>query len=104
MTKCSISRCGNDAVVKGLCRKHYMRLRRNGDATATKTPGPKPGKADPIIEELARAMVRDRSSSHAGALPKGLDSLGRPQSRNGGRLRRRFKDRRRGERLARFTG
>ncbi len=61
MTKCSIKRCGNDAVVRGLCRKHYMRLRRNGDATVTKTPGPKPRKADPI-EELARTMVRDRSS------------------------------------------
>ena len=60
MPKCSIKRCGNDAVIKGLCRKHYMRLRRNGDATATKTPGPKPRKADPI-EEVARAMVRDRS-------------------------------------------
>jgi len=59
MTKCSIQRCGNDAVIKGLCRKHYMRLRRNGDATATKTPGPKP-RADPI-EEAARMMVRDRS-------------------------------------------
>jgi hypothetical protein len=60
MTKCSIKPCGNDAVVKGLCRKHYMRLRRNGDATATKTPGPKP-KAD-FIEELARAMISNRSS------------------------------------------
>jgi len=36
-----------------------MRLRRNGDATATKKPGPKP-RADPL-EELARTMVRDRS-------------------------------------------
>jgi hypothetical protein len=59
MTKCSITRCGNDAVIKGLCRKHYMRLRRNGDATVTKTPGPKP-RADPH-DELARKMVRDRS-------------------------------------------
>jgi hypothetical protein len=59
MLKCSIKRCGNEAVAKGLCRKHYMRLRRNGDATATKTPGPKP-RADPV-EELARSMVRDRS-------------------------------------------
>ena len=60
MTECSITRCGNDAVIKGLCRKHYMRLRRNGDATATKTPGPKPREADPL-EEFARTMVRDRS-------------------------------------------
>jgi hypothetical protein len=60
MTKCLIKRCGNDVVVKGLCRKHYMRLRRNGDATVTRIPGPKPREGDPV-EELTRTIVRDRS-------------------------------------------
>jgi hypothetical protein len=58
--KCSIKQCGSEAAVKGLCRKHYMRLRRNGDAAVTKLPGPKPREDDPL-EELARMLVRDRS-------------------------------------------
>jgi hypothetical protein len=56
MTRCSIKRCGNEAVIKGLCRKHYMRLRRNGDATVTKTPGPKP-RADPL-DELGSVWIQ----------------------------------------------
>jgi hypothetical protein len=60
LMKCSIKRCGNKVVVKSLCRKHYMRLRRNGDGAVTKLPGPKPRQDDPL-EELARMLVRDRS-------------------------------------------
>jgi len=60
LMKCSIKRCGNKVAVKGLCRKHYMRLRRNGDAAVTKLPGPKPRQDDPL-DELARMLVRDRS-------------------------------------------
>jgi len=75
MPKCSIKRCGNDAVIKGLCRKHYMRLRRNGDATTTKTPGPKP-RADPI-EEAARMMVRDRSPRTLARCRRALTLLAR---------------------------
>jgi hypothetical protein len=60
LMKCSIKRCGGKAAVRGLCRKHYMRLRRNGDAAVTKLPGPKPRQDDPS-EELARMLVRDRS-------------------------------------------
>jgi hypothetical protein len=60
LMKCSIKRCGNKVAVKGLCRKHYMRLRRNGDAAVTKLPGPKPRQDDPL-EELACMLVTDRS-------------------------------------------
>jgi hypothetical protein len=60
LMKCSVKRCGSTAAVRGLCRKHYMRLRRNGDAALTKLPGPKPREDDPS-EELARMLVRDRS-------------------------------------------
>jgi hypothetical protein len=60
MKKCSIKRCGNAAAVKGLCHKHYRRLRRNGDATATRKPGRKPD-LDHELEESARELVCDRS-------------------------------------------
>jgi hypothetical protein len=60
LMKCSIRQCGSKAAARGLCRKHYMRLRRNGDAAVTKLPGPKLRQDDPL-EELARMLVRDRS-------------------------------------------
>ncbi len=40
--KCSIHGCINEAAVRGLCRMHYMRARRTGDATRTHQRGPKP--------------------------------------------------------------
>jgi hypothetical protein len=58
--KCSVKLCDSKAAVRGLCRKHYMRLLRNGDAGVTKLPGPKPRQNDPL-EELAGMLVRDRS-------------------------------------------
>jgi len=61
LMKCSVRKCGSKAAVRGLCRKHYMRLRRNGDAAVTKLPGPKPRQDNPS-EELARTLVRDRSA------------------------------------------
>jgi hypothetical protein len=39
---CSIQGCAGKAIAKGLCSKHYMRLRRTGDATKVTKPGPKP--------------------------------------------------------------
>ena len=35
---CSYAGCNAAAVVKGLCRKHYMRLRRAGDASKIRRP------------------------------------------------------------------
>jgi hypothetical protein len=81
MTRCSIKRCGNEAIIKGLCRKHYMRLRRNGDATVTKKPGPKL-RADPL-DELARKMVRDRSPRTLARCQRALTLLGGLSSETG---------------------
>lgn len=40
MNYCSIDGCDDPVKAHGLCAKHYMRLRRNGDARAVKPPGP----------------------------------------------------------------
>jgi hypothetical protein len=63
MKKCSIHPCDNPAIIKGLCRKHYMRLRRNGDAAVTRKPGPKPSQAagDKHVEELIDMLAGNRS-------------------------------------------
>ena len=45
MSNCTIENCPNEAVAKGLCPQHYMRVRRTGSATAPPAkPGPKPKK------------------------------------------------------------
>jgi DNA-binding response OmpR family regulator len=38
---CTIEGCDRKPVAKGLCAKHYMRVRRNGDPNQTRTPGRK---------------------------------------------------------------
>ena len=38
---CTSEGCEGKAVAKGLCSKHYMRLRRAGDPNVTRKPGPK---------------------------------------------------------------
>jgi hypothetical protein len=38
---CVIEDCPADPVAKGLCAKHYMRLRRQGDPNKTAKRGPK---------------------------------------------------------------
>lgn len=30
MKKCSVDGCNNNSICKGLCNKHYLRLKRNG--------------------------------------------------------------------------
>jgi hypothetical protein len=37
---CNIEGCTNNTVAKGLCAKHYMRMRRNGDASTVRKRGP----------------------------------------------------------------
>ena len=37
---CSIEGCDGKTVAKGLCAKHYMRVRRTGDPSKTRPPGP----------------------------------------------------------------
>jgi uncharacterized protein involved in exopolysaccharide biosynthesis len=86
---CSIQGCPNKAVVRGLCRMHYMRARRTGDATRTRQRGPKPKPfGDPelskaegqVITELRRQIAQARARvtelrrrlAHAEARIKGL--------------------------------
>ena len=67
---CSIQGCANEAAVRGLCRMHYMRARRTGDATRTRRRGPKPKPfVDPeldrtegqVITELRRQLAQAKS-------------------------------------------
>jgi|SRR6516165_8224110 len=67
---CSIQGCPNKAVVRGLCRMHYMRARRTGDATRTRQRGPKPkpyidpevSKAEgQVITELRRQLAQAKA-------------------------------------------
>jgi hypothetical protein len=41
---CTIDGCAAKPIAKGLCSKHYMRVRRGGDASKKRKPGPKPDK------------------------------------------------------------
>jgi TolA-binding protein len=68
---CIIQGCPNKAVVRGLCRMHYMRARRTGDATRTRQRGPKPkpfidpevSKAEgQVITELRRQLAQAKAS------------------------------------------
>jgi hypothetical protein len=55
---CGIDGCEGKAVAKGLCAKHYARLRRHGNADKTCKPGPKPH----YTRDVARAYFPERSS------------------------------------------
>jgi len=37
---CDVKDCPNNSVAKGLCAKHYMRARRNGDPNKVRKRGP----------------------------------------------------------------
>jgi hypothetical protein len=37
---CKVTDCKNKPVAKGLCAKHYMRMRRTGDANTVRKRGP----------------------------------------------------------------
>src|SRR3954452_23181247 len=54
---CTIEGCGNKPVAKGLCAKHYMRLRRTGDPLRTRRSGPKPS----ALVAAQRELLRDCS-------------------------------------------
>jgi hypothetical protein len=49
---CTVPDCQSPAVVKGLCVKHSMRLRRHDDPAKVNRPGRKDGDAD--MRELLR--------------------------------------------------
>ena len=56
---CSIEGCDGKTVAKGLCAKHYMRVRRTGDPSKTRPPGP-PRKAG--LTAFLRGQFSDLSS------------------------------------------
>jgi hypothetical protein len=47
---CTIDGCEGKPFAKGLCSKHYMRLRRAGDPNVTRKPGPKPVEYKRVLE------------------------------------------------------
>ena len=56
---CKIEGCWGKPVAQGLCAKHYMRLRRHGNATETHKPGPKPSR----LNVAFRALMADSELS-----------------------------------------
>jgi hypothetical protein len=54
---CSIKGCEDKPIARGLCAKHYMRLRRTG----TTDDGRKPGRPPDEVLALIRTMVSDYS-------------------------------------------
>jgi hypothetical protein len=55
---CSIEGCDGKTALKGLCAKHYMRVRRTGDPSKTWLPGP-PRKAG--LTAFLRSQFSDLS-------------------------------------------
>ena len=55
---CTFPECQAPAVVKGLCAKHNMRLRRHGDPAQVNRRGRK--RVDPVVRETMRELS-DRS-------------------------------------------
>ncbi|OBI53596.1 hypothetical protein [Mycobacterium sp. E787] len=58
VTPCSVDSCQRQVKAKGLCEKHYRRMRRTGDPNQVRKPGPAP---DPY-----RAQVRGLQYSDFG--------------------------------------
>jgi hypothetical protein len=56
MDACSIEGCCDTIVAKGLCAKHYMRRRRNGDPTTVRKRGPQPGWSRLSAERIGRGF------------------------------------------------
>jgi hypothetical protein len=55
---CIVEGCDAEAVAKGYCRRHYMRQRRHGDASAVKPAG-RPAKDG--LADITRQMFREWS-------------------------------------------
>jgi hypothetical protein len=52
---CRIDGCDREPTAKGLCAKHYMRLRRAGDPNHVRKSGPKPSENRSLLTPRARA-------------------------------------------------
>ena len=57
MSNCAIPGCPHEAVAKGLCAKHYMRLRRAGDPMAKLQAGRKAQSDDPELAAIRREVL-----------------------------------------------
>jgi hypothetical protein len=51
--RCKVQDCTHDAVARGMCMMHYMRVRRTGDSDIKGKPGPKPREATTPRQEIA---------------------------------------------------
>jgi hypothetical protein len=61
MSACTIAGCPSEAVAKGLCAMHYMRVRRGGDPNAEFKPRqPKPRSGDPEMDVLREEVAELR--------------------------------------------
>ena len=61
MTWCAHPDCQAETVAKGLCGRHYMRLRRHGDAGKVKKAGRPSGWRVAVLETFAGSSVSRRS-------------------------------------------
>jgi S-adenosylmethionine decarboxylase len=67
---CNIVGCGRASIAKDLCAKHYMRLRRTGDANRVRKPGPKKR-----AESVKRSSFHDWSPSTQARFDQALRML-----------------------------
>jgi hypothetical protein len=58
---CTIEGCEAHATVKGLCSKHYMRVRRHGDPNVVKPAGAPRSEAKAILREMVGPSVPTRT-------------------------------------------
>src|SRR4051812_5922697 len=61
---CSIEGCAGQPVAKGLCSKHYMRVRRTGNSLMTRKPGPTSSKTSLMLTTLFPDWSASRCSRY----------------------------------------
>jgi hypothetical protein len=66
---CKIEGCEGRATAHGLCAKHYMRLRRTGDAaTQPRKRGPKPSDWSVIVNDMFREWSPRKRATYTRAM------------------------------------
>jgi len=69
---CQITGCQGKVVARGLCAKHYMRVRRTGDPHLTKKPG-RPREQNVVARDLFGGTWSPRTVARYAAAMKNLD-------------------------------